>query len=77
MTITVNCRDSMPAIHDQLSEALGFPDWYGRNLDALHDCLTEVSFDVEFRLLEPSLHPGLHRVLQDSAGENPHITLAE
>ena len=27
--------------HAYLREAFGFPDYYGNNLDALHDCLTE------------------------------------
>lgn len=27
---------------DGIGEALGFPDWYGRNLDALWDCLTDL-----------------------------------
>ncbi|QJC51717.1 barnase inhibitor [Paenibacillus albicereus] len=26
-------------IHDWFAEQLGFPDYYGRNLDALWDCL--------------------------------------
>ena len=26
--------------HDAISRALAFPDYYGRNLDALWDCLT-------------------------------------
>lgn len=26
----------------QVGEALGFPDWYGQNFDALADCLTDV-----------------------------------
>ena len=29
------------ALHAALSAQLGFPDWYGRNLDALYDLLTE------------------------------------
>ena len=28
----------------ELGTALGFPDWYGHNLDALHDCLTDFSW---------------------------------
>ena len=26
---------------ERLGEALHFPDWYGANFDALHDCLTD------------------------------------
>ena len=32
--------------HDYLKEVLGLPDYYGKNLDALHDCLEEMT-DVE------------------------------
>ena len=28
--------------HAYLKETFGFPDYYGKNLDALHDCLTEM-----------------------------------
>ncbi len=31
-----------PELHDALATALGFPAWYGRNLDALHDCLSDL-----------------------------------
>ena len=37
-------------LHRIFREALSFPDWYGSNLDALHDCLTEISGKV--RLLD-------------------------
>ena len=34
--------------HQYLKETFGFPDYYGKNLDALHDCLTEMTdFEVE------------------------------
>ena len=29
--------------HRALKEALGFPEFYGNNLDALHDCLTDMT----------------------------------
>ncbi|MBQ5991933.1 MAG: barstar family protein [Clostridia bacterium] len=32
--------------HTYLAKALRFPDYYGRNLDALHDCLTDLSRSV-------------------------------
>ena len=31
------------AAHDHLAERLGLPEYYGRNLDALYDLLTERS----------------------------------
>lgn len=33
-------------LHRVFRETLSFPDWYGNNLDALHDCLTEISGKV-------------------------------
>lgn len=28
--------------HDYLAEVFNFPDYYGKNLDALYDCLSEM-----------------------------------
>lgn len=28
-------------MHSEIKNALDFPDYYGGNLDALHDCLTD------------------------------------
>ena len=32
--------------HDYLKEALNFPDYYGKNLDALYDCLCEIKMNI-------------------------------
>jgi len=29
-------------IHEYIAEKLDFPDYYGKNLDALYDCLTDI-----------------------------------
>lgn len=38
-------------LHDLLIDSLGLPEWYGRNLDALYDCLTDVSEEMEIQFL--------------------------
>ena len=77
MDLILDCRDGISAIHDRISETLNLPHWYGRNLDALHDCLTATTADLRITLVEPSLFPALLRVLQDCAEENPHIQLLD
>ena len=37
---------SREAAHAHIAEALGLPEWYGKNLDALADCLWEVPGDI-------------------------------
>lgn len=71
------------ALHQVLEEALRLPEWYGRNLDALHDCLTERREDVEIEIChQKALKAALGgygeaflRLLRDAAMENPHIRL--
>ncbi|MBQ3405263.1 MAG: barstar family protein [Oscillospiraceae bacterium] len=38
-------------LHDELQEKLELPEWYGRNLDALYDCLTDIAEKLEIRLI--------------------------
>ncbi len=67
-------------LHALLAERLGLPNWYGRNLDALHDCLTDLQ-DVTVVLrnaadLEDSLGAYGSRVLRvfrDAAQKNPRF----
>ncbi len=70
-------------LHDTLAGSLGFPEWYGRNLDALYDCLTDIREEAEICILQmPLLEEKLGRyavlllkVLKDAAGENNAIHL--
>ncbi len=43
-TIILDCADipDKTAFHRMLAEKLAFPEWYGHNLDALMDCLTDL-----------------------------------
>lgn len=40
-TIDLSAVQDKAALHDMLSRALPLPNYYGRNLDALYDCLLE------------------------------------
>ena len=66
-----------PALHRALKEALGFPDFYGHNLDALHDCLTEISEETSLTLNGfdslGSFRTGFRIVLNAAEEENPHL----
>lgn len=80
--ITINCAKiaSMAEFHEAIARELNFPEWYGRNLDALHDCLTAVCEDTEVAFLHfpalPFPSAGLLRVLRDSENENPHLEIS-
>lgn len=50
--ITIDCAaiDSRESLHRTFSEALSLPEWYGNNLDALHDLLTSISEDTTLEI---------------------------
>ena len=70
-------------LHRVLAAGLQFPDWYGGNLDALHDCLTEINQPTELVIrgsdtLETALGSyaaAFRRVLTDSAAQNDALTV--
>lgn len=51
--ITFDCAliESRQELHAAIAEKLGFPDYYGNNLDALYDCLTDISEETEIRVI--------------------------
>lgn len=65
--------------HERLADAFGFPAYYGRNLDALHDCLCDIAEDTAILVADvDGGDPAARRilaVLRDSAEENPHLEL--
>lgn len=46
--ITIDCTGiTEPSqLHAALANKLSFPDWYGNNLDALFDCLSDIYEDT-------------------------------
>lgn len=72
---------SRAAVHDYLFARLGLPDYYGRNLDALYDCLTERPGPIRLLVrglpdLEAALGgyaAALWETLEAAARENPGL----
>ena len=68
-------------LHEMLAEQLELPHWYGKNLDALYDCLTDLKEDTEILIFQEEAigdHLGryaalLVRTLKDASNANPHI----
>lgn len=71
------------AAHSHLAQRLDLPAYYGRNLDALYDVLTEIGTDTELILEDPAAvidHLGkygeaLLSAMQEAAEENLHLTI--
>ncbi|WP_276947736.1 barstar family protein [Acetatifactor muris] len=69
-------------LHEILAEGLKLPEWYGGNLDALYDCLTEMREEAEIQVRHESVleaHLGgyartLRKVLSSAAEENSGIS---
>ena len=72
---------SMDRLHRLLAEQLDFPAWYGGNLDALYDCLTDLTEETSIILLHSQAltetlgtsYGRFCRVLTDAAAENPDL----
>ena len=65
-------------VHDYLMEMLEFPEYYGKNLDALHDCLTDLE-DVEITITSPdengAIFQRILRVFKAADRENETLFL--
>ncbi|MCO1582275.1 barstar family protein [Crossiella sp. SN42] len=75
------------AVLQAFARALSFPDYFGVNLDALYDCLTDLSWlpPGEHRLhwthaevlrrSDPAAFAGISEVLADAVAANPRLTV--
>ena len=82
MRIELECEHLLQrgSAHAYLAEKLAFPDYYGKNLDALFDCLSELH-DRTLVLKNVSLLQSggygtrILKVLREAAQENPGLEL--
>ena len=61
--------------HEYLAKTLGFPDYYGKNLDALFDCLTEMPKTEMMVLYSSAIDAGIKDVMIKASEENPKLTV--
>ncbi|NLT40235.1 MAG: barstar family protein [Clostridiales bacterium] len=84
-TVIIDGRDltSRERAHAHIAEKLSFPDHYGGNLDALHDCLAEIGEPTQIIINHAdeivaalgTYGTALLRVLEISARETGMLTV--
>lgn len=81
MEYIIDCMaiDTATEFHRQLAAVLSFPEWYGHNLDALYDCLTELAAPTHLILVnwdENTLFAdGFRDVFLDAQSDNPDFSV--
>ena len=69
--------------HEHIRQRFGFPEYYGRNLDALYDLLTDISADTVIitccadQICEQLGDYGVRllETIHQAVQENPHLSL--
>ena len=65
--LDVSACESVEDLHRALAEGLRFPAWYSGNLDALHDCLTDLHEPTS--ALDPQMVGEVLEVMRNLANE--------
>lgn len=78
ITLDGNLLADAATLHDYLKEALNLPTYYGKNLDALHDCLTDLD-NIEISITMPEENGAIFqkvlRVFKAADRENDSLKL--
>lgn len=78
ITLDGNILSDAALVHDYLKDQLQFPEYYGKNLDALYDCLTDLD-DIEITITpadeDGAIYRRILRVFKSAENENDSITL--
>ena len=81
ITVDLTNIETPRAMHVYLAFMMNFPAYYGRNLDALHDMLTDIGEETILTIRRPAklpeemekMFPRLSLVLHDAQEENAHL----
>ena len=78
VTLDGNVLSDATMAHDYLMKTLEFPEYYGKNLDALFDCLTDLE-NVEITITLPNedgaIFQKILRVFKAADRENESLKL--
>lgn len=58
--------------HEYLVEVLDLPDYYGKNLDALYDCLCEMECEIEL-VNADEVDTDIIDTFKDASNENNYL----
>lgn len=78
ITLDGNILSDAAMVHDYLMEMLKFTKYYGKNLDALHDCLTDLEH-IDITITAPkedgAIFQKILRVFKSAERENESLKL--
>lgn len=78
VTLDGNILADAAQVHDYLKKRLEFPEYYGKNMDALYDCLTDLN-GVEITITAPDEDSAIFqrflRVLKAADRENDSLKI--
>ncbi len=71
-------------LHEVIAKVLPLPEYYGGNLDALHDVLTDICEDTrisfvnsyEAEVMMPKYMASLKRMCRDTQAENERLAIS-
>lgn len=78
ITLDGNFLADAAKVHDYLMETLKFPEYYGKNFDALYDCLTDLT-NTEIIIITPAedgaVFQKVLRVIKAAGRENETLKI--
>ena len=78
ITLKLDKFSKKEELHSYLKKKMKFPDYYGENLDALFDCLTDISTDTAVDIkydADNELQRAVLAVFSDAVSQTTHLAI--